>query len=69
MLGSKEIRKYLQSRGPMKRREFMIALSGATGMWAFETSAQRPLLPIIGHMSSRSAGDIDQNRRWHLPST
>jgi hypothetical protein len=46
----------------MKRREFMIALSGAAGMWAFETSAQQPLLPIIGNMSSRSAGDIDQNR-------
>jgi putative tryptophan/tyrosine transport system substrate-binding protein len=41
----------------MKRREFMIALSGAAALWPFETSAQQPLLPIIGYMSSRSAGD------------
>ena len=41
----------------MKRREFMIALSGAAALWPFETSAQQPLLPIIGYMSSRSAGN------------
>jgi putative tryptophan/tyrosine transport system substrate-binding protein len=41
----------------MKRREFMIALGGAAGLWPFKTSAQQASLPIIGYMSSRSPGD------------
>jgi putative tryptophan/tyrosine transport system substrate-binding protein len=41
----------------MQRRQFMIALGGATGMWPFATSAQQPSLPVIGYMSSRSPGD------------
>src|SRR5689334_6644049 len=41
----------------MKRREFMIALSGAAALWPFETLAQQASLPIIGYMSSRSPGD------------
>jgi putative ABC transport system substrate-binding protein len=42
----------------MKRREFIRALGGAAAMWPFRTSAQQAVvLPIIGYMSSRSAGD------------
>ena len=41
----------------MKRRDFIKLLSGAVGMWPFRTLAQQPVLPVIGHISSRSASD------------
>jgi len=41
----------------MQRREFITALGGAAAMWPFATSAQQPVVPKIGYMSSRSLAD------------
>jgi putative tryptophan/tyrosine transport system substrate-binding protein len=40
----------------MRRREFMVALGGATAMWPFAVAAQQAN-PVIGYMSSRSPAD------------